>query len=203
MKLLICSDLHGSKNAAILIKSLMNKIDPDKLLLLGDFLYNGPRNPVPNDYNPKDVYEILNEFSSKIIACKGNCDSDVDLMVLNFKIPRFNGFKYNNKSFYLTHGDIKDYCLNNDVLKDEFLLMGHTHIPLVIKAKSGGIILNPGSMTFPKGSIDKSFMVLENSLLQLYEFDYDKNNIAIYKNIYDFNLDNFKSKTFKKEEETL
>lgn len=186
MKLLICSDLHGSRNAAKIVTYLMEKYGFDKLILLGDLLYNGPRNYVEKDYDPSFVYKELNKFSDKIIACKGNCESDVDLMVLNFKMPIFNSFKNDDYLFYLNHGHINEIKLESNIDKNEILMSGHTHIPLFKHSKNGGIILNPGSMTFPKGSIDKSFMIMDDDDLYLIEFDYDENDNYIVKNKYKF-----------------
>lgn len=174
MRILICSDIHGSKRACLYIKSLMEENNFDYLFLLGDNLYNGPRNYVECDYDPKSCYEILNLFSDKIVACKGNCESDVDLMVLNFKMPKFNALKFNNKIFYLLHGDDDTYDIKT-LNKDEILIKGHTHVPLMIELNKG-VYLNPGSMTFPKGSLDKSYMILDDLDVKLVEFDYDKND---------------------------
>lgn len=174
MKILICSDIHGSKRACLYIKKLMEENNFDYLFLLGDNLYNGPRNYVEEDYDPKFCFETLNLFSDKIVACKGNCESDVDLMVLQFKLPKFNAIKLSDKTFYLIHGDDDTYDIK-ELKKNEILLKGHTHIPLMQKLGKG-IYLNPGSMTFPKGSLDKSYMIFTDDDIKLIEFEYDNND---------------------------
>ena len=110
--ILVCSDIHGSKRAGDLIKALDANYNFEKIIILGDFLYNGPRNKVPSDYDPNYLINVFNSLKSKIVAVRGNCDADVDLMVLKFHIPKFREeiIKINgiDCKFFLTHGDIED-----------------------------------------------------------------------------------------------
>ena len=101
-------------------------------------------------------------------------DHDVDLMVLQFKLPKFNAIKISDKTFYLIHGDDDTYDIK-ELKENEILLKGHTHIPLMQKLGKG-IYLNPGSMTFPKGSLDKSYMIFTDDDIKLIEFEYDNND---------------------------
>ena len=104
MKYLIISDIHGSSKY---LKLVLDKVKNfDNLIILGDILYHGPRNNLPDEYNPKEVIKILNSISDKIIAVRGNCDAKVDLMVLDFEIEDHLFIKLNDKKFFLTHGDI-------------------------------------------------------------------------------------------------
>lgn len=178
MKYLICSDIHGSTRAANLIVELNSKEMFDKIFILGDFNYNGARNSVPKDYFPKKVVETLNPLKDKIIACKGNCESDVDLMVYEFPIPKFNSYFDGINSFYLMHGDDLN-LLKTNPYKNEIVLFGHTHIEVYESSLNGGVILNPGSMTFPKGKLNKSFIIWNNGDIKLYEFEYFENEVKI------------------------
>lgn len=191
MKILVCSDLHGSKNAADLILNLNKNENFDKIFLLGDILYNGPRNPVSDDYNPNSVFKSLNTLKDKIVSVRGNCDADVDLMVLDFSLPIMKIIKVKNKTYFLTHGH--EDIFSNEPKENEIYIKGHTHLPLMYQSNSNGIILNPGSMTFPKGKLDKSFIIIDDEDIKLYEFKYNdskSNNIEIL-NVYSYNNKNF------------
>lgn len=174
-KILIVSDIHGSKRAGDLIKSLDDKYNFLKIVILGDFLYNGPRNKVPTDYNPNYLIDVFNSLKDKIVAVRGNCDADVDLMVLNFDIPKSHEFILKESKFYLTHGDVES-IYNFEPKNNELILKGHTHLPVLFKNEFGGVLLNPGSMTFPKGDLDKSFIILDDQDIVLYEFMYDSSD---------------------------
>ena len=100
MKYLIVSDIHGSVNSANIIKEKFEILKCDKILLLGDILYHGPRNDLPNNYAPKQVISVLNPLKEYIIAVRGNCDAEVDQMVLDFKINEDYSFNYNDKHIY-------------------------------------------------------------------------------------------------------
>ncbi|MEG1565128.1 MAG: phosphodiesterase [Bacilli bacterium] len=171
MKLLICSDLHGSLSSGEAIKAIVTKFEIDHILCCGDFLYNGARNVVPADYNPNELSKILNTFSSLLVGIEGNCDSRVDKMVLNFPIKLFAGFKFNDYEIFATHGD-DEALLNFTPKENEVIVKGHTHVPYMIKNENGGILLNPGSMTFPKGSLGKTFIIIDEYDIILYEYEF-------------------------------
>lgn len=189
MRILVVSDIHGSLRAGELIRMLEEDNNFDKIFILGDFLYNGPRNKVPEDYNPNALIDIFNAYKDKIVAVRGNCDADVDLMVLNFSIPKTKIIKIKDHSIYLTHGD-DESIFNEPINPGEILIKGHTHVPLMHRSSTGGIILNPGSMTFPKGKLNKSYMILDDFDIKLVEFDYVNNHVQI-KNTYSFKNENF------------
>lgn len=158
MKYLVFSDIHGSLDAAKFIRKKLSDEKIDKCLCLGDFLYHGPRNDIPEDYNPKEVFAILNTLKDKLIGIRGNCDSEVDQMVLEFPMMDDNYiFMMGDKKVCSTHGHI---ALPNEKL--DVVLSGHTHIPVAIK-ENGVIYGNPGSIAIPKGGYEKSYGILSDS----------------------------------------
>lgn len=162
MKLLVISDIHGSLFYLKKILNIFEKNSYDKILILGDELYHGPRNPLPKEYNPKEAAELLNRYKNKIIAVRGNCDSEVDQMVLDFPITAdYNMILWENKKIFMTHGHI--YNIDNSFLLEngDILIYGHFHIPM-IQRKEGKIFLNPGSISLPKENNSNSFGVFEN-----------------------------------------
>lgn len=135
----------------------------DKLVILGDELYHGPRNPLPRDYSPKDVIEILNQYRDKIIAVRGNCDSEVDQMVLNYPLMSDYSMIYLGKRrVFLTHGHL--YNIDNPLpmSQGDILLYGHFHIPM-IEEREGIYFFNPGSISLPKNNSKNSFAILEEN----------------------------------------
>lgn len=171
MKLFFISDIHGSIH--YLKKALENykKEAADFIVILGDELYHGARNPLPEGYNPKEVTNLLNKYSDKIIAVRGNCDSEVDEMVLDFPImSTYSSILYNGKRLFLTHGHI--YGEDNlPKLKDgDVLIYGHTHIPVANK-KDNIYIINPGSISMPKENNPNSYCVLEDDIFKIKDLD--------------------------------
>ncbi len=175
MKYLIASDIHGSEHwCGELIKTL-NKEKADKIILLGDILYHGPRNDLPSEYMPKKVIENLNALKDKILICmKGNCDAEVDEMVLDF--PLIDGvsmIEIGGRNIYLTHGhrfnaDPDGKKLPEGFKDGDILLHGHTHIPTAKTVTAGGIslkLLNPGSTSIPKGGFENSYAVLDDDMI--------------------------------------
>lgn len=165
MKLFFISDIHGSIDDLKSVMNIFEKENADYLVILGDILYHGPRNPLPHNYNPQEVCKVLNKYKEKIIAIRGNCDSEVDQMLLEFPIMSdFSQILIENKRFFLTHGHI--YNENNlpPLGKNDILCHGHTHIPLAEKNENI-LIFNPGSITFPKENFEKSYgLYKENQL---------------------------------------
>ena len=159
---MVISDIHGSLFYLKKVIEIFEKNNYDKILILGDELYHGPRNPLPKEYNPKEAAELLNRYKNKIIAVRGNCDSEVDQMVLNFPITAdYNMIFWENKKIFMTHGHI--YNIDNPLPMSEgdILLYGHFHIP-IIQRKNEKIFLNPGSISLPKENNPNSFGVFEN-----------------------------------------
>lgn len=162
MKLLIASDIHGSSFYCGKLIEAIERENPQKVILLGDILYHGPRNELPLDYAPKKVIEMLNPLKNILLCVRGNCDGEVDQMVLSFPImadymPVFT----DGLSIYATHGHI--YNENNPLPMEDgaVLLNGHTHIPACI-AHEGYTYMNPGSVSIPKENSEHSYMTYEN-----------------------------------------
>lgn len=163
MKLFIASDIHGS---AYYCRKMLEKFDEsgaERLVLLGDILYHGPRNDLPRDYAPKEVISMLNPLSGKIIAVRGNCDTEVDQMVLTFPILSEEGMIADGEHrILLIHGH-KNLDARADLLgENDILLYGHTHVPSEAKSKNGARILNPGSVSIPKENSGHAYMIYEN-----------------------------------------
>lgn len=165
----ICSDVHGSINTIQKVVDffVVNKFD--KLIILGDLLYHGPRNDIPKGYNPKEVIKLLNPLKDKIIMVRGNCDAEVDQMVLDFKIHSKKSIRYGDKKLYLEHGHHLDKT-NNSYKQGDIVFYGHTHVSKI--EEIGGVkYINPGSITIPKENTKKSFIVLHNNAFMYLDLD--------------------------------
>ena len=161
MKLIIASDIHGSAYWCRKLCDLVEEQQPDKLILLGDLLYHGPRNDLPKDYAPKEVIPMLSQYAEKIIAVRGNCEAEVDQMVLPFPcLAEFSQLYVDGTTFYLTHG----HHANPDALpplpQGSIFLSGHTHVKLD-ETRDGIRCLNPGSVSIPKDG-SHSCLIYEN-----------------------------------------
>ena len=173
MKCLVISDLHGSTIASLKVHQLMETHAFDLILCCGDVLYHGPRNGVSEDYDPKQVIHDLSPYAKRIIAVKGNCDGEVDQMVLPFHIDSFNNTLWFNHHFlWMTHGhhDTPETC-NKYLTNGDIFLYGHVHIPCGYTTKDGIHILNPGSMTFPKEGHPKTYAILDDDGFTIYTLD--------------------------------
>ena len=161
MKLLIASDIHGSAHWCRKLMELAQREQPDKLILLGDLLYHGPRNDLPRDYAPKQVIPMLSQWQEKIVAVRGNCEAEVDQMVLPFPcMAEFTQLLADGKTFYLTHGHHSSPEQLPPLPEGSIFLSGHTHIKLDTVC-SGIRCLNPGSVSIPKDG-SHSCMIYEN-----------------------------------------
>lgn len=162
MKLVIASDIHGS---ALYCGQLLERYKAekaDKLLLLGDLLYHGPRNDLPEGYAPKQVIALLNEISSEILCVRGNCEAEVDQMVLDFPVMAEYCILYEQQHMiFATHGHIYNNANLPKLKQGDILLHGHTHVPIVEEYDTH-IYMNPGSVSIPKEGSCHSYMVLEN-----------------------------------------
>lgn len=166
MKYLICSDIHGSIDSANKLIEVFTNQKCDNILLLGDVLYHGPRNDLPANYNPKMVIEALNLISNKILCVRGNCEAEVDQMVLKFKIYDYLDLDINGIKAHLEHGHhLDEYNGLADII-----LSGHTHIPVLEKINNI-IYLNPGSTTIPKNNSKRGYAIWDNNEISLYDFD--------------------------------
>lgn len=167
MKIMFASDIHGSFVYAQKLLEAFKKEQPQKLVLLGDLLYHGPRNDLPEGYAPKKVIELLNGMKEQLLCVRGNCDTDVDQMVLDFPILADYAIMYlDGRMLYITHG----HNINPDnppkLNKGDYLMNGHTHIP-ANKDMGDFVYLNPGSVSIPKEGSDHSYMVYENGKFEL------------------------------------
>ncbi len=170
MKLMIISDIHGSYTNLKKIIDIYEEKKADKLIILGDILYHGPRNPLPVGYDPKKVTELLNQYKDKIIAVRGNCDSEVDQMVLDFDMMcTYTRIYLDNRCFFLTHGHHYDKEHMPYLNKGDVLLYGHYHIPM-LEEKEGIYIVNPSSISLPKQG-EKSFIIYENNEITILTLD--------------------------------
>ena len=163
MKLMIASDLHGSAYYTRLLLTAMDREQPDRLLLLGDLLYHGPRNDLPREYAPKQVIQLLNARKSQILCVRGNCEAEVDQMVLEFPVLSEFGVVFaDGLTLYMLHGHKN---LDIPVLPGDILLCGHTHVPAVRK-DGEHYYVNPGSVSIPKEWSCHGYMMLENRQLR-------------------------------------
>lgn len=158
MNIIIASDIHGS---AFYCKKLLERFveeGAERLVLLGDILYHGPRNDLPKEYAPKEVISMLNPISGKILCVKGNCESDVDGMVLDFATNVENAIIFDgNTTLFLTHG----HKIPENISKMNCVLVnGHTHIPLC-ETSEGFLHINPGSVSIPKENSPHSYMTFD------------------------------------------
>ena len=178
MKIMVASDIHGSAYYCQKMTEAYKNSGAQKLLLLGDILYHGPRNDLPKEYAPKKVIEMLNNISDKILCVRGNCDSEVDQMVLKFNIMAEYAIIYDGeRMIFATHG----HKFNKDNLpslkKGDILLHGHTHIP-VNESIDGITVMNPGSVSIPKENSWHGYMIIENGTYTWYDFDGNSHIIA-------------------------
>ena len=165
MKIVIASDIHGSEKAASRLKEIVLSENPDLLVLLGDLLYHGPRNDLPESYCPKKVIPILSELKDKIIAVRGNCEAEVDQMVLPFScMADSNLLIADDKRVFITHGHVWSYDKHPENL--DVFMQGHTHIP-ILKKENGIIYLNPGSISIPKGESVASYALWDGEKIEL------------------------------------
>ena len=162
MKLMFASDIHGSERFCRRTLELYQEEKADKLILLGALLYHGPRNDLPEGYNPKGVIALLNEAREHLLCVRGNCDAEVDQMVLNFPILADYMTIYEaGCMWFITHGHIHNLENLPPLKPGDLLIHGHTHIQAMEPA--GQIIyINPGSVSIPKAGNAHSYMIYEN-----------------------------------------
>ena len=174
MKWLIASDIHGS---AYWCRRLLEKYaeeKADRLILLGDVLYHGPRNDLPDEYAPKKVIEKLNGMSDSILCVRGNCDTEVDQMVLNFPVlADYALLDLGERMIYMTHGHV--YNENNlpPLREGDILLHGHTHVSKCVD-HGNYVYMNPGSVSIPKENTPHGYMTLENGTFLWKSLDGEK-----------------------------
>ena len=172
MKWMIASDLHGSAYYCHKMLEAFEREGADRLFLLGDLLYHGPRNDLPREYAPKEVIPLLNEKKEKLLCVRGNCDAEVDQMVLEFPVlADYAVLPVGQRLIYATHGHI--YHVKNlpPLAPGDVLLHGHTHVPAWTEFGQENLYLNPGSVSIPKENSPHSYMTLERNTMQWKELE--------------------------------
>ena len=167
MKYMIASDLHGSAAGCRSMLEAFRRENAGRLFLLGDLLYHGPRNPLPQEYDPKMTAAMLNEIKESILCVRGNCDAEVDQMLLQF--PVLAGYalaETEGLELFLHHGHIYGEDSLPPLQREVVSVYGHTHI-FRAEEKEGRIYVNPGSVSLPKGGNPATYAVLENRNVQI------------------------------------
>ena len=164
MKWLIASDIHGSALYAERLTAAFERENAQRMLLLGDLLYHGPRNALPEGYDPSRVIALLNERKERLLCVRGNCDAEVDQMVLRFPVlADYALLPLENRLIFITHGHLYNEEHLPPLQKGDILLHGHTHVP-ACREHDDFVYLNPGSVSIPKENSPHSYMTLENGL---------------------------------------
>ena len=172
MKLLIASDIHGSGYYTQKLVDAYHKESPDKLLILGDLLNHGPRNPMPRDFDNPKVIELLNQLKSEIICVRGNCDSEVDDLVFEFPLTStYTTILYEKQVLFATHGHTFNESNPPPLNPGDVLLNGHTHISVMEEKEAGWYYINPGSVSIPKGGTTYSYIMFEDGVFILKDLD--------------------------------
>ena len=166
MKLFIASDIHGSAYYCREMLKAYDREQAGRMLLLGDLLYHGPRNDLPREYAPKQVIDLLNARKNEILCVRGNCEAEVDQMVLQFPVlADYAWIVQEGCALFATHGHVYNAAHLPPLRPGDILVHGHTHIPTWTE-QDGLRILNPGSVSIPKADSAHSYMVLENGIFQ-------------------------------------
>lgn len=165
MKIMIASDIHGSAFYCRKMLEAFEREGAEKLLLLGDILYHGPRNDLPKEYAPKEVIAMLNPMADKLLCVRGNCDTEVDQMGLDFPVLAEYAILYVGKTMiFATHGHNFNPANPPKIGKGDILLNGHTHVP-AFEDKGNFIYVNPGSVSIPKENSEHGYIILEENNL--------------------------------------
>lgn len=160
LRLLFLSDIHGSISCLETGLSKFEEEKADMIVFLGDLLYHGPRNPIPEGYDPQKVSQLLNANKDKLMSVRGNCDSEVDQMVLEFPIlGDYHIILMNKRRIFVTHGHLFNENNMPPLSSGDVLVHGHTHVP-VAKKVGEQYLLNPGSTTLPKENYKPSYGIL-------------------------------------------
>ncbi len=171
MKIMFASDIHGSEYYCKMLVDKYRVLDCEKLILLGDILYHGPRNDLPKGYNPKGVIEMLNNISDEIVAVRGNCEAEVDGMMLDFSCMSDSMIMFDkNVMFFITHGHLFNKENPPKLKAGDILIHGHTHIQTV-EEFGKNLYINPGSVSIPKEGNPPTFMIYEDGMFTIYDFE--------------------------------
>lgn len=165
MKFLIASDIHGSAFYCEKLIAAFEREKADRMLILGDILYHGPRNDLPEEYAPKKVIAMLNPLKASLLCVRGNCDTEVDQMVLDFPIlADYCVLPAGDRLIYVTHGHKFNLKSLPPMQAGDILLHGHTHIPAWEAFGENNLYLNPGSVSIPKADSAHGYMTLEGNV---------------------------------------
>ena len=165
MKLMFASDIHGSAYYCRKMLEAYQAEEAGRLILLGDILYHGPRNDLPKEYAPKEVIAMLNPMKNDICAVRGNCEAEVDQMVLDFPIMAdYAVIPCGSRLIYATHGHHHNVMTPIPMQPGDILLHGHTHVPAWEPFGNENLYLNPGSVSIPKENSAHSYMILEDGI---------------------------------------
>ena len=171
-KILIASDIHGDAQTAQRLVEIYKESGAEKLVLLGDVLYHGPRNDLPAGYAPKRVIELLNPLKNEILCVRGNCDGEVDQMVLDFPLlADYAYLSFDGLRIFATHGHNFNTQKLPPLAKGDILLHGHTHVPVVQEFGDGNFYINPGSLSIPKEDSPKSYILYEDRKFSFMSLD--------------------------------
>ncbi len=176
MKIMFASDIHGSAYYCRRLLDIYGRSGAGRLVLLGDILYHGPRNDLPKEYAPKEVIAMLNPMKNEIYAVRGNCDTEVDQMVLDFPIMADYGlFVIDGRTLYATHGHVYDQDNLPPMKAGDILVHGHTHLLKAERVDTGACgtitVLNPGSVSIPKGGNPNTYAMLEDGVFSILTLD--------------------------------
>ena len=170
MKALIISDIHGSADKLEVV--LNTPFEYEHVILVGDLMYHGPRNPILKDYNPQLVADQLNAISKPITAVRGNCDSEVDQMLLIFKMMQdYSQLVIADKTIFVTHGHILEPIEDAESTLADLFISGHTHIPSIDEYQTQ-TVMNPGSISMPKGGHPATYAILEDQHIKVMTLDH-------------------------------
>ena len=173
MKLLIMSDIHGDYEALSKVFEYYEKDHCDGILCLGDILYHGPRNDLPHGYAPKKCIPLLNAHKDEIIAVRGNCDAEVDQMVLDSPMRAdYALYHIDGHTFFLTHGHLYNEQTMPHLKKGDVYLYGHFHVPVFEEADEGYYKVNPNSISLPKKG-EAGFLEYEDGVFTRYNMNHD------------------------------
>ena len=171
-KIMIASDIHGDAKTTELLLERYKESGAEKLVLLGDILYHGPRNDLPEGYAPKKVIELLNGFKNEILSVRGNCDTEVDQMVLSFPVlADYAYLSFDGLTVFATHGHNYNTAKLPPLARGDILLHGHTHVPTFECFGEDNIYINPGSVSIPKENSPKSYILYENRAFSFRSLD--------------------------------
>lgn len=172
MKIMFGSDIHGDVECARRMIEVYESEGAEKLCLLGDLLYHGPRNDLPENYAPKAVIALLNEKKNELLCVRGNCDTEVDQMVLDFPIlADYALLCADGIAMFLTHGHHHNTKTPPPMKRGDVLIHGHTHVLCIEKFGDENLYINPGSVTLPKENNVRSYMIYENRTFSIKSLD--------------------------------